>query len=144
MTDHWAKPLIGKPWRRGLDGPDAFDCRGMVRYVFLTQRGEEVPPLAREISDDANSIIRAAVAHGWRSMGRYPTARPQEFDIVLMNSVGGPHVGVIVNANGRLGLLHCVGGVVGGVEQGEVIFNARIEDACSLGFGRFELWRREP
>lgn len=141
---HWAAPLIGRPWRAGAEGPDAFDCRGLVRYVWLTQRGIDVPPLAREICEDAHAIIVAALNHGWSPIGRGPAVRPREWDIVMMTSLRGPHVGVMVQADMRLGLLHCVGGVGDdGVERGEVIFNQRLEDAAVLGFGRFEIWRRQ-
>jgi len=141
-TSHWAAELIGKPWRAGADGPDAFDCRGLVRHVWRTRCGMDVPPLAPEIRDDAAAIIRAAIDHGWQVVGRGLAVRAHEFDIVLMSSLDGPHVGVMVRADGRLGLLHCVGGIAGGVERGEVIWSRDLQMVPGMGYGRFEFWRR--
>jgi hypothetical protein len=39
------RQLIGRPWRAGAEGPDAFDCYGLVRHV-MRQRGVELPELA--------------------------------------------------------------------------------------------------
>jgi len=140
---HWAAPLIGKPWQLGADGPDAFDCRGLVRHVWRSQRGIDVPALMPEIMHDAHAIIDAALAHGWRSAGRGLKTRPREWDIVMMSSLRGPHVGVMIDVDGHLQLLHCVGGPdEQGIDCGEVIVGG-LQQAAHLGFGRFELWRRD-
>lgn len=139
---HWAYGLIGKPWFGGTDGPDTFDCRGLVRHVWLTRRGMDVRPLAADIANDAAAIIHAAVDSGWQRMGRWMQVAAREFDVVMMTGAAGPHVGVIVRADMHLGMLHAVGYFdAGGAAHGSVIFSERLESAAALGYGRFELWR---
>ena len=135
ITEHWAAPLIGRPWQSLAEGPEAFDCRGLVRCVFREQRGMDVRALVPEIAHDARAILTAAAEQGWRSVGRGLKALPQEWDIVTMTSADGPHVGVMIRADGPLLLLHCVGGRVG-----QVICQTPSQ-AAAQGFGRFEFWR---
>jgi cell wall-associated NlpC family hydrolase len=139
---HWAWALIGKPWREGLDGPDGFDCRGLVRHVWLTQRGIEVPALQRGLC--AAEVLDAANAGGWQCVGQGPRAAAQELDIVTMNSRQGLHVGVMVRADLRLGVLHAVGhrDEETGREEGSVIYTPSLGDLASLGFGHIKLWRK--
>ena len=35
--------LIGRPWVANAQGPEAFDCWGLVRYWFETQLGTKLP-----------------------------------------------------------------------------------------------------
>ena len=45
----FAKAQVGKPYRYGAAGPDAFDCSGLVRMAFK-QVGLDVPHSSRELS----------------------------------------------------------------------------------------------
>lgn len=36
--------LVGKPWQAGAEGPAAFDCYGLARYV-MAQRGVAMPAI---------------------------------------------------------------------------------------------------
>ena len=131
---HWALDLIGKPWREGACGPDAFNCWGLVQHVFLERLGIEMPQVdvtQADTPENAAAIRRASEVSGWRPSG---DAAPKEDDIVLMMSPTGRHVGVMVRANGRLGLLHSLEGV-------GVCFQ-RLEDLPAHGFCRVEFWRR--
>ena len=38
---HWTAEYLGKPWRNGAAGPDAFDCYGLVRAVYRDRYGVE-------------------------------------------------------------------------------------------------------
>lgn len=51
MTAEQVIPFIGKPWVSGARGPDAFDCWGLVYYVYRTFYGVELPafPGVKEI-----------------------------------------------------------------------------------------------
>lgn len=105
---HWANNLIGKPWVSGAQGPDAFDCWGLVRFCLRNHFGIEVPELVADVP-------AAARAAGWRSVdGRVPL----NGDVVLMwDGVGQRHVGlVLVGALGVPSVLHAVEGVGVGLD----------------------------
>lgn len=53
MPDEWAAGYIGKPWRNGARGPDAFDCWGLVTDVFLRVHGVTLPLLPLDATDAA-------------------------------------------------------------------------------------------
>lgn len=138
MTEqmHWAAELIGRPYRRGAHGPDEFDCWGLVRFVFETVHHITMPVIevgqgAAETIDNVIAIKRAAEVSGWRPSGE---TVPAVNDIVLMNSIEGRHVGVMVQANGVLLLLHCM-------ERVGVCVQPLHDLACS-GFHGFVFWRR--
>lgn len=142
-ASHWAAPLIGKPWASGAEGPEAYDCRGLVRQVLREQRGIEALPLAPELMTSAEAIVGCARAQGWRPVGRGLQSQYAEWDVVMMRGAQGPHVGVMIRADGRLMLLHAVGALdAQGRPHGEVVCQ-RLDQAQALGFGRFEFWRKD-
>lgn len=62
-----AMALLGTPYRWGGDGPEGFDCSGLVSYVFKTALGIELPRVSREMArkDDAELIKdRSALSAG--------------------------------------------------------------------------------
>lgn len=132
---HWATDLIGKPYCAGAQGPDEFDCWGLVRHVFEKVHGIAMPLI--EVGDEptvenASAIRHAAAVSGWKPSG---DTLPAEHDIVLMSSLAGRHVGVIVSANGGLLLLHCL-------EQVGVCVQP-LSDLQRVGFHGFVFWRRD-
>lgn len=131
---HWAAPLIGRPYQADANGPDAFNCWGLVRWVFEHVHGIEMPLIAVDDSQANNvaAIKRAATVSGWR-----PTdaTTPAENDIVLMTGLEGRHVGVIVKANGSLFLLHSL-------ERVGVCLQP-LHELGRAGFRSFEFWRHE-
>ena len=134
---HWAAELIGKPYQLGAQGPDAFDCWGLVRYAFEHAHGIVMPVIEVGRGDDPTldnvlAIKRAAAVSGWKPCA---DRAPAENDIVLMNSIGGKHVGTMVRANGALLLLHAVERV--GVCAQPLV------DLQRTGFHGFVFWRRE-
>lgn len=40
---HWAQCYIGKPWVSGARGPEAFDCWGLLRWIYSVHYGVELP-----------------------------------------------------------------------------------------------------
>lgn len=132
-VEHWAAGLIGLPWVAGAQGPHAFNCWGLVRHVVRLRRGVEMPVVNVEdgSADNVAAIKQAAAAGGWRLIGE---GAPQEGDIVLMRGIDGRHVGYMIEANGRLELLHSMEGV-GVVSQ-------PLRDVAASGFQGFETWRR--
>jgi len=130
-TQHWAADLIHRPYERGATGPDAFDCWGLVRYVFERVHGIAMPAVA--VGEDTNlaAIQEAARVSGWRSVGMCP---PQIDDIAIMTGFEGKHVGVMVEANGSLLVLHCI--------EGAGVCAQPLSDLGLGGFKNFEFWRR--
>lgn len=127
MSMHWAAPLIGQPWT-----PE-HNCWWLVRHVFREQLGIEMPivdVVQVDSPENVAAIKRASTSSGWRPA----TGEPQAWDIVLMRGPTGRHVGVIVHANGRLGLLHSVEGV-------GVCWH-RMDEVQRLGYSHIEPWRR--
>lgn len=138
---HWAARLIGKPYRRGAAGPDAFDCWGLVRYVFAQQHRVALPavnvgagPCADQAMADEGAaavLLQAARASGFAPA----VAALQADDVLLMrNADGGRHIGVLISHRGTLKLLHACSGH--GVRL-QALADVRLE-----GFHRFEPWRR--
>lgn len=127
MSAHWACALIGQQWTPQRN------CWWLVRHVFREQLGIDLPIVDVEQSDapeNVGAIKRASAASGWRPAG----GDPQEWDVLLMRGPLGRHVGVLVNANGRLGLLH-------NTEDAGVCWQP-LDDVQRLGFTQMELWRR--
>jgi cell wall-associated NlpC family hydrolase len=127
MLDHF----IGRPYRADACGPEAFDCKGLVRAVQRAVWGRDVPPLA-----DARAALRDAAAAGWA-----PTdAAPEPGDVLLVHAVDGPHVGVFVRAGRRLLVLHARSRIVRGMQAGRVELHA-LADLLACGYARPQVWR---
>lgn len=45
-----ADAFIGKPWREGATGPDAFDCWGLMVAASVTLFGVALPDLAQTVA----------------------------------------------------------------------------------------------
>lgn len=122
---------IGRPWRADACGPEAFDCKGLVRAVQRQVWGRDVPPLG-----DARTAWRAASAAGWA-----PTdAAPAAGDVLLVHAIDGPHVGVFVARGRRLMVLHARSRIVRGVQAGRVELHA-LADLLASGYTRPQVWR---
>jgi hypothetical protein len=137
---HWALPFIGKPWRPNGMGPHDYDCRGLVRAVYVLRLGRDVAALMPQNAHDPQTVIQAALDDGMVQVGRGVDVPGQDLDIVMMTSPLGPHVGVLVQDGDRLLLLHAVGGIEDGKAHGEVFAESR-QSAAMRGFGRFLHWR---
>lgn len=82
---------MGKPYRHGMKGPNAFDCSGFTSYVYK-QFGYTISPASRLQYNDGVSVDRKSLRKG---------------DLVFFTSrssgknVG--HVGMVVSANNETG-----------------------------------------
>ncbi len=124
---HWAADLIGTRWAPGAQGPDAFDCRGLVRHVVRERLEADLPEVE--------------TAHGskWRPV----EGEPAHLDVVLMRGPEGRHIGVMVYGNGMLGVLHACGTVnARGRCEGSVIFQT-LAEATAGGYHAHTFWRYE-
>lgn len=138
---HWATALIGKPWRLRAEGPDEFDCWGLVRWIMLNQYGIQMPEVDIDVRDTRPEQWRMLRELVQRS-GWFTVEYPAQGDVVLMRCTREPHVGVMVRADGKLGVLHAHGLVVDGVHTGSVKFDV-IDSLKRIGYGHFEFWRHE-
>lgn len=59
-----AKSQIGKPYSWGDEGPDSFDCSGLVQYVFKQVRGVKLPRVTRDIAKSGKAINRNDIQPG--------------------------------------------------------------------------------
>ena len=79
-----AKAQKGKPYRRGADGPKAFDCSGLVKYVMKKQN-KKVPRTAQAQYNKSKKISKSKIKVG---------------DLVFMSSGGHVyHVGIYAGHN---------------------------------------------
>lgn len=86
-----ANKHIGKPYRHGMKGPNAFDCSGFTSYVYK-QFGYSISPASRIQYTDGEKVDRKHLRKG---------------DLVFFTSrssgknVG--HVGIVVSADNETG-----------------------------------------
>lgn len=129
---HWVNNYIGRPWGKGAQGPDAYDCYGLARDVMLRHYGVSLPP----IDEDCTSLlkmVRALSNHpGWSLFEEVDT--PRGGDLVKMIKYAHPdHVGVWVDIEGG-GVLHAMRGH-GVVFDTPILLNA--VGWVRLGYFRF-------
>ena len=108
-NQHWAVPLIGKPWEAGQQGPDAFDCWGLLAWVYQQQFNINLPRIS-VAEGDLRSQIKAFRAHPehrhWQQVDT-----PKEGDALLLRQSRHPiHVGIWIETEGEAGVLHALQG----------------------------------
>lgn len=122
MTTHWATQYIGRPW--GPPG-SGLSCWEFARHVLATHYAAPLPELPQE----------AMRAPDWSRVD----GEAQDGDVVLLRGTE-LHAGVVVEAGGRVGLLHANGRKRGGVATGGVVWQP-LADALA-DYSRAEFWRR--
>ena len=103
--DEFFRSAIGKPWINGADGPDAYDCWGLVRAYYRDVIGRALPVV------DVDATRAVSVAHafaGHAALGDWEqTQHPQQGGAVLMGQAKRPHhVGLWIGG----GVLHSAEG----------------------------------
>lgn len=121
---------LGRPFRADACGPEAFDCRGLVRAVQHALWGRDVPPLA------GADALRACRAAGWAPTTEPPAAG----DVLLVHAIDGAHVGVFVRAGRRVMVLHARSRIVRGMQVGRVERHL-LQDLLACGYARPQVWR---
>lgn len=131
--------LVGKPYREGADGPDAFDCYGVPFFVYRAAGRAPLPEIARPQGAQpcGEDIGRALTGHpeldAWRRV-----SEPEEWDIAVMANVAERrrHVGLCVRLKGSFWVIHA---------QDAPVNRVILDDLPSLdvkGFKRIDFYRR--
>lgn len=79
--------LIGRPYRIGATGPDAFDCYGLSRHVQHALYGYELPVLpfvAATTRQQAEAMLNHPERGNWQEVDEHDA---RDGDIVLMGNV---------------------------------------------------------
>lgn len=128
---HWAEQYLNLPWESGAQGPDRFNCWGLVRHVQREHFGRELPLI--QVDGDDNAAIRRAFMHHPEHARFEMVAVPAHGDIVEMGNTDDVwHVGVWLDID-RGGVLHCLQGA-------GVIFSQRHHLRLG-GWSRTLFWR---
>lgn len=139
MTEQWINDYLGRPWRADAEGPEAYDCKGLVRAVQRRVWCREVPALLHVgMTTDWAEVRASCVRSGWRPVADGGAAQPG--DVLLVRGTGGPHVGVFVQVDSRLQVLHAHGLVRRGVQIGRVRLNS-VAELLGGGYSRPQVWR---
>lgn len=105
---HWAIDYIGKPWVVASDGPDAYDCWGLVVEIHRRLYGRTLEIIPVE-ENNLKALIRTIDAHPERQHWE-AVKNPREGNIALMRQSRHPiHVGIWLDVDGG-GIMHCIQG----------------------------------
>lgn len=129
---HWAIDLIGAPYKKDAVGPQEFDCLGFVEYVFRVYKNIDLPVASiRLCSDDNETLIREAARRSGLRLVVDGTV--EEDDVLLMENIEGPHIGIVIHTNSKFYLLHSVCAI------GVCCFP--LADLTRLGYKNMRSWR---
>lgn len=76
-----ARNQIGDPYRAGRSGPNAFDCSGLVRFVYKQVTGKTLPHFSKA---------------QYRHVTKVKKAKAQPGDLVFFFEKGAHHVGIYI------------------------------------------------
>lgn len=130
---HWASQYIGRPWARGAQGPEAFDCWSFTRFILANHFDTQVPELIvpENVKSIGEFISNAEEHSNW-----HLTDKLADGNIVLMARSRLPiHVGVVISAGRSCGILHCS-------EPSGVLFQS-VTALKYAGWGRLTYYRHK-
>lgn len=107
--EQFFKSVIGKAWANGGNGPDTYDCWGLVRAYYREVRGTPLPVV--DVDAAQTLAVRHAFADHPELSSWQAVDAPHEGDAVLMGKNQRPdHVGLWLGG----GVLHSIqgGGVI--------------------------------
>lgn len=143
----WLAPYLAAGYRRGAQGPQHFDCWGLVRELQHARWGRTMPALQvgpAVLPQPGNAqwqaLARLCRHSGW--VRRPPGQPPALGDVLLMRGGGGLHVGVALDG---LRMVHAHGGPRPGFEaqpQHDVgaVSVARLDALGLLGLVLLSVW----
>lgn len=101
----WAARFVGKPFRDGGRGPEAYDCWGVVCGVYRDCLGVELPLYGETRATDLRGVSRAVDAGKDGAEWRRVTD-PQAFDVAVMRLPSSARVGHVGVCDGQGRVLH--------------------------------------
>lgn len=128
----WAENLIGKPWVAGARGPEAFDCWGLLAWVYADRLGVTLPTLGHIDPKNLQAVAAAFVdiSPAWQEI-----PRPVDLCAVAMSQNKRiHHVGIWLDS--EKGVLHAM-------EKSCVIFQG-ISSLASSGFQTIKYYKIRP
>lgn len=128
MTPAQVIPYIGLPWKSGAEGPDAYNCWGLLRHIELTYFGVLLPNIVVGDVFGCRDMFEEKV----HNQEWVPVAIPQHGDGALLRGGNEPHVGVYLDLDG--------GGILHAMENIGVVFT-HSRSLPALGFGRTTYYR---
>lgn len=123
---HWAYSYLGKPYVENTEGPDTYDCWGLVREICAKRIDCDMPLLNIGRDDNYEAVTKAI--RGWEKI----EPPYQEYDILTMRTAFGRHIGICIKANGQVMLLHAE------VPQVQVV---EIQKLAQRGYKDVQGWR---
>jgi cell wall-associated NlpC family hydrolase len=104
IAGNWVRPYIGKPWRNGARGPDAFDCWGLLWHVYYFYLNTTLPIYPGVDAKDGELVARMVDAETQDfSTGWTEVSEPKEFDGVAMGRANiYSHIGIYTDGNGGM------------------------------------------
>lgn len=131
--------LVGKPYRSGANGPDAFDCYGVPFFLYRLCGRTRLPEINRQLDQSpcGEAIGRALSDHP--EIGRWTRVQdPEDWDIAVMANVAERrrHIGLCARLKGQFWVVHA---------QDAPVNRVVLDDLPSLdakGFKRIEFYRR--
>lgn len=95
MTDLpvWVRDYRGRPFVRGSEGPDGYDCYGIVRAVLRDHFGREAPCLSDRWTLEARSAL-AAAHEAWEPIHAHE--QPGDVLAFVIPTQRELHVGIVV------------------------------------------------
>jgi cell wall-associated NlpC family hydrolase len=129
--------LIGKPYRIGARGPEAYDCYGLARHIQQEMAAVEMPDVAFA-EPTTRAQAEAMLSHPERqAWGEVEEAEARELDLVLMGNVA--------KRDFHLGTFICPG-TTGAVLHIDRITGVIVDDIPALraiGFNYLRFYRRK-
>lgn len=123
--------LLGRAWKLGAQGPEAYDCWSLLRHVEREVFGRVLPQVVLPEKTGPDRIAEILSSHPKRSLWRQAAA-PSHGGGVEMTSVRAPlHVGVWLDLDGGL-VLHCA--------QGAGVSLDSLLNLKALGWSRFRFY----
>jgi cell wall-associated NlpC family hydrolase len=138
MTDRLAflEALIGRPYRIGATGPDAFDCYGLARHLQHNLFSYDLPELGAvyvTTRSQAEAMLSHPETKNWREI---PDYEARDGDIVLMGNT--------LKRNFHLGtfVVPVTAGVVLHVDNVSGVLADDLPSLRSIGFNYVRIFRR--
>ena len=144
---HWSSAYIGLPWELGAEGPDAFDCWGLARWVQREHYGRELPqlrvvPQRLQPGDEQTRVLLDLMRHtGWALLPDWRQMR--DGDLLRMHAPMGPHIGIAVQTSpaAPVTVLHSLGALDKDGKPHGAIERAELRQLIAEQFGQFAAWR---